>query len=367
MKHCLCALFLASAACAQIPIVSTAGSNIGVTSTGLSQGNALGNAGLMGVIGNTGYPTIPSNSVSFMGPNNASFTPYAFQWPGSAPTNSGVLMVEANGIVTSGGTYASGSSTCTNGTQVVTFTNGGGTGATGTVSVVGNVPTGAISLTAGGSGFTSAPTTATIATCTGTATITGTTFAHVSTVMPFGTGMYFDAGNDLIIDAVSGSNVYLYSGTQSLCGAYNEGASLAVFVCGTDASIGGDIQLANPNAAFHTTIQSRPLANNITTVPGTAGGIPVVILCGTKSGATTTCADTNVGASSIVYTGSTTLASGTSVETIAPGYSATTSYWCLGNDTTTTTNGVKIISTSATTMTFTGTGTDVIQWICVGN
>lgn len=69
-------------------------------------------------------------------------------------------------------TYSSGSSTCTNGTQVATATNGGGSGALGTITVAGNVPTGTITITNPGYGYTSIPTTWTVATCTGTGTYT---------------------------------------------------------------------------------------------------------------------------------------------------------------------------------------------------
>ncbi len=71
-------------------------------------------------------------------------------------------------------TYVSGSSSCTNGTQAVTFIDPGSTGTgAGTITVSGNVPTGNITLTAGSMNFSGLPTTATIATCTGTATISG--------------------------------------------------------------------------------------------------------------------------------------------------------------------------------------------------
>ena len=71
----------------------------------------------------------------------------------------------------------SGATACTAGTQVITFTNGGGTGATGTVAVSGTTPTvGAVTITNAGTGYTSAPTTGTIATCTGTATFGSGTF-----------------------------------------------------------------------------------------------------------------------------------------------------------------------------------------------
>lgn len=75
--------------------------------------------------------------------------------------------VMAPSLVTSGGTG------CTNGLQTGSYTNGGGTGATFTVWVAGGVPTGFTSLTAGGSGFSSAPTQGSVATCTGTTTFSG--------------------------------------------------------------------------------------------------------------------------------------------------------------------------------------------------
>ena len=88
------------------------------------------------------------------------------------------IKVTVPGAITTGPSYSSGVGTsCTaNGAQAVTFTNGGGSGATGTIVVSGaptGSPSGAITITAGGTSFTSVPTTATIANCTGTATLTG--------------------------------------------------------------------------------------------------------------------------------------------------------------------------------------------------
>lgn len=72
-------------------------------------------------------------------------------------------------------TYSSGSSLCTDGSQLATATNGGGTGATGHILVSGGVPTGAITdIVTSGTGYTSQPTTWTVATCTGTGTFTTT-------------------------------------------------------------------------------------------------------------------------------------------------------------------------------------------------
>lgn len=102
------------------------------------------------------------------------------------------------------------------------------------------------------------------------------------------------------------------------------------------------------------------------TLPTTPGGGTVVIACAATTGATANCADTNVGTTSIVYFGKATLTSGSQVITIAPGYTSTSTYYCVASDTTTTTNGIKAVPTSATSLTLTGTGSDVIFYICVG-
>ena len=69
-------------------------------------------------------------------------------------------------------TYSSGGTSCTNGTQTVTFTSGGGAGATGTITVSGGIPSGAVTVTTPGYGYTSVPTTGTVATCSGATTFT---------------------------------------------------------------------------------------------------------------------------------------------------------------------------------------------------
>ena len=76
--------------------------------------------------------------------------------------------------------YASGASACTNGTQNVAMTNGAGVAVMiGTITVTGGVPTGTVTITNPGYGFVNtngtptAPTTGSVATCTGAATFTG--------------------------------------------------------------------------------------------------------------------------------------------------------------------------------------------------
>jgi hypothetical protein len=103
----------------------------------------------------------------------------------SFTTNAGdfatVKVTSAGGTLTTGPTYSSGASACTNGTQVVTFSNGTSgvapVNALGTITVSGGVPTGAVTMTNTGAGYTAAtpPTNGTVATCTGTTVFTGGT------------------------------------------------------------------------------------------------------------------------------------------------------------------------------------------------
>jgi hypothetical protein len=70
--------------------------------------------------------------------------------------------------------YSSGGTSCTNGTQAVTGFNGAGSNGAGTITVSGGVPTGSITWTNTGYGYTSIPTTGQVATCTGVTTFTNT-------------------------------------------------------------------------------------------------------------------------------------------------------------------------------------------------
>ena len=185
-----------------------------------------GNAGAIGVVGNTGYPTLQTNTGYIMGPPSASFTSYALQLA-TAPQATGPMIVGGVGILTTGGTYASGGTSCTNGSQVVTYSGGGATtNATGTITVSGTVPVGLITITSPGAGYTSAPTTVQVTTCTGTTTITGSAIAAVSQIT-FGTQT--GAGTQYVASvaptftgpvssiAVPASNAY--SGALSLFGS----------------------------------------------------------------------------------------------------------------------------------------------------
>jgi hypothetical protein len=90
---------------------------------------------------------------------------------------------------------------------------------------------------------------------------------------------------------------------------------------------------------------------------------PKLQSCGT----TGTCSDTAITGGQVVF-GTITLATGTATLTgINPAFSSSASFNCVANDRTNQANGVKGIPTSGSTVIFTGTGTDVIAYQCVGN
>ncbi len=95
-------------------------------------------------------------------------------WPNLAFFTLAGAPVDVNGTVGTPPVYSSGVSGCaTSPAAVVTFIGGGGTGAAGSIQTALGVPTGLVTLTASGTGYTSLPTSGTIGGCTGTATFTG--------------------------------------------------------------------------------------------------------------------------------------------------------------------------------------------------
>ena len=112
--------------------------------------------------------------------------------------HAGAVTASCPGQITTGPNYFSGGSGGTPGTQTVTFTNGGGSGATGTITVNSSgVPTGAVTMTSVGDGYTSVPTQGTVATVTGTITFSGGTK----------TGIYADC-NSCSHPPTSNGNIY---------------------------------------------------------------------------------------------------------------------------------------------------------------
>ena len=139
-------------------------------------------------------------------------------------------------------------------------------------------------------------------------------------------------------------------------------------------ALGTPSALVLTNATGTTTSQTlvTPVIATITntgtvTLPTNTGGVPVVIACGATTG-TAACANTATGATANVTFGKATLASNTATITLTPGYTSTSTFYCVANDITTRANPVQAVPASATTFTITNTtgASDVIQWICVG-
>jgi hypothetical protein len=281
--------------------------------------NPSGFAGAVGEVGNTTYPALSLNTVYDLGPNNASFPPYAKQWPSAGPANLGPVIANPVGIVITGGSYSSGLTSCTNGTQAVTYSGGSATtNATGTITVAGGVPVGAISLSTPGSGYNSAPTAATVATCTGNpGTITGAVISNTAE-MAFGsqtgTGSKFvtnvnplfgvnnsvqgkvnfagtsssapayieaDPSADLILGGAAGQGADLYSGAQFLLGCSPSSSVLGICSFGVQGSIAGQIWI---NAVGNGTTLTDGLINQnlvAATSGTTAQYSPTTNYCGT--------------------------------------------------------------------------------------
>ena len=89
---------------------------------------------------------------------------------------------------------------------------------------------------------------------------------------------------------------------------------------------------------------------------------PTVRLCGT----TAACTAFSNNSTPAISTGMVTLGRGTATVTGLT-YTSTSSFNCVANDVTTSSNVLKMVPASATTATVTGTGTDVISYHCDGN
>jgi hypothetical protein len=68
------------------------------------------------------------------------------------------------------------------------------------------------------------------------------------------------------------------------------------------------------------------------------------------------------------YNGTSTLSSNAATITFPVAFTSTTSFNCVANDVTTRANVVQMVPASASTATITNTtgGSDVIQWVCLG-
>jgi hypothetical protein len=130
------------------------------------------------------------------------------------------------------------------------------------------------------------------------------------------------------------------------------------------------IRLGLQNASsFNTFFVANPAAPSqgvTVTGPPSTGTLSTGAICGTVA-ANGACSNT-IGNGSHSIAGIAALSDGTSTITgISPAFTSTSSYYCITNDITNSANPSKGVPASARAITFTGTGTDQIQFICVGN
>lgn len=195
-------------------------------------------------------------------------------------------------------------------------------------------------------------------------TTSGTTeqfFAPSFTTNGTGSGLYTFSGSTSGSAAIS---VAAAAGTPSTILLPTTDPGAANYFLQNSAPSGGSMQTAWTNSP----VLSGFTNTGTETTPSTTGGIPILIACGTTSGATANCANTNVGATAKIYFGKATLASNASTITLSPGFTSTSTFYCEGNDVTTRANPVQVVPASATTITITDTtgATDGIQWVCQG-
>jgi hypothetical protein len=158
----------------------------------------------------------------------------------------------------------------------------------------------------------------------------------------------------------------------------------ASLLAGTDNTTAGTLTLSNNAANAHTVWASGATTTNtvagFTTAPTTGhtvtcttvgvvctltdGGV-VGVQCGTMA-AGAACTNTFTTAEHFI-SGIAILSGGTSTFTgISPAFTSASTFFCVGNDITTPANTTTVVPASATTVTVTGTGTDHIQFVCMG-
>lgn len=193
----------------------------------------------------------------------------------------------------------------------------------------------------------------------GTAAITTRLCADVSnvgsiyTVIANTSVTYICTQSAATVNGLSNGGAYTWVAIQGQ-GATPTNGTLTV-ATGKAVSINNSITLAGTDA---TTL----------TLPAVTSGIAAAYFCGATTG-TTTCANTATGGTARVISGLATLASNTAVISgISPAFTSTSTFSCVGNDTTTRANVVQVANTSASSITITNTtgGSDVISYVCIG-
>jgi hypothetical protein len=194
---------------------------------------------------------------------------------------------------------------------------------------------------------------------------TGTVPAHAAWAIEIGgnaftgngrwtTGINFDRAQD-VDQAIEldGASTVNPSNSQRVCyTGYNSGGT--AFQSCMQADTNGNLLVQTPNAS------------NLN-FPNLGGSLTTSYTCGTIAAAGA-CANTSLGATGHSIAGIATLSGGTSTITgISPAFTSSSTFFCVTNDITTIANPSKAVPASGSTVTFTGTGTDNIQFVCMGS
>lgn len=125
------------------------------------------------------------------------------------------------------------------------------------------------------------------------------------------------------------------------------------------------------NATSGTVTVAAPagaLGTPTVTLPDLTGSLGTGYSCGDALAANGACPNTALAGTFHFVMGSAVLAGGVSTITgITPAFSSSTSWWCATGDETTTANASRAVPASGSTLTFAGTGTDKISFVCGGN
>lgn len=317
---------------------------------GSSSGNG-GTGGAMALVAGAGGGTITG------GTGGAASLTGGAGGAGSTTAGTGGAVAITGGAAattTAGTAGVGGAITITTGAGSATTSSGGTGGAAGAMTIAGGVggaaSTGAATGGAGGA--------VAIAGGAGAGTITGGAGGAVTI-----TG---GAGANGSTAGGSGGDVTLRAGAAGTGGTGTAGK-----VKLNDAATASKVlafDLSGATSSTTTTLAFSQPGNITLTAPGYAGGIPVMFSCGATGTGNQTCTATAANTKTQIYNGQSTLSSNAATITFPNAFTSTTSFFCVANDVTTRANPVQMVPASASTATITNTtgGSDVIQWICIG-
>lgn len=111
---------------------------------------------------------------------------------------------------------------------------------------------------------------------------------------------------------------------------------------------------------------SAPASSITLQEPNIAGSVPTMFSCGSTGTGSQNCTPAAASGNTHAYQGLSTLSSGAATITFPVTFASATSWSCVANDVTTPANTITMVPSAGTTAVLTGTGSDVIRWLCFG-